>query len=97
MDDYTSDIFVPRLAVIGAGGQGCNLVNRLYRTGIKSATTIAVNTDVKHLDIISAHKKLLLGKQITRGLGAGGFLRHCRFSLKWGFLKHYVSKNCASQ
>jgi cell division protein FtsZ len=73
MDDYTSDIFVPRLAVIGAGGQGCNLVNRLYRTGIKSATTIAVNTDVKHLDIISAHKKLLLGKQITRGLGAGGF------------------------
>ncbi len=73
MDDFTSDIFVPRLAVVGAGGQGCNLVNRLYRSGIKGATTIAANTDVRHLEIVGAHKKLLLGKQITRGLGAGGF------------------------
>ncbi len=72
-DDFTSDTFLPRLAVIGAGGQGCNLVNRLYRAGIKSATTIAVNTDVKHLEIVGAHKKLLLGKAITKGLGAGGF------------------------
>jgi cell division protein FtsZ len=72
-DDFASDSFLPRLAVIGAGGQGCNLVNRLYRAGIKSATTIAVNTDVKHLDIVGAHKKILMGKQITKGLGAGGF------------------------
>ena len=73
MQDFESDTFLPRLAVVGAGGQGCNLVNRLYKAGIKSATTVAANTDVKHLEIVSAHKKLLLGKQITRGLGAGGF------------------------
>ena len=71
MDDFESTNYLPRLAVIGAGGQGCNLVNRLYRAGIKSATTIAVNTDVRHLEIVGAHKKMLLGKQITKGLGAG--------------------------
>ncbi len=73
MQDFESDIYIPRLAVVGAGGQGSNLVNRLYRAGIKSATTIAVNTDAKHLNIVGAHKKLLLGKQVTRGIGAGGF------------------------
>lgn len=67
------DSFIPRLAVVGAGGQGSNLVNRLFNTGIRSATTIAMNTDVKHLNIINAHKKILMGKELTRGLGAGGF------------------------
>jgi cell division protein FtsZ len=65
--------FLPKLAVVGAGGQGCNLVNRLYTNGMKSATTIALNTDANHLNIVHAHKKLLIGKQLTRGLGAGGF------------------------
>jgi cell division protein FtsZ len=66
--DYT-----PRLAVVGLGGAGSNLVNRLYNSGIKSATTIALNTDAKHLNMIGAHKKILMGRDITRGLGAGGF------------------------
>jgi cell division protein FtsZ len=65
--------FVARIAVVGAGGQGSNLVNKLYTRGIKSATTIAVNTDAKHLNMINADKKILIGKDITRGLGAGGF------------------------
>ena len=65
--------FTVKLAVVGAGGQGSNLVNRLYTNGIKSATTIAMNTDAKHLSIVHAHKKMLIGGQITRGLGAGGF------------------------
>jgi cell division protein FtsZ len=73
MQDFESDTFLPRLAVVGAGGQGTNLVNRLYKSGIKSATTIACNTDAKHLQIIEAHKKILIGKQLTKGLGAGGF------------------------
>jgi cell division GTPase FtsZ len=42
--------FVAKLAVVGAGGQGCNLVNRLYVNGLKSATTIALNTDANHLE-----------------------------------------------
>lgn len=71
MDD--EEFFKAKIAVVGAGGQGCNLVNRLYNNGLKSARTIAVNTDAKHLNMINADKKLLIGKEITRGLGAGGF------------------------
>ncbi|MEM0202227.1 MAG: cell division protein FtsZ [Candidatus Micrarchaeaceae archaeon] len=71
MDD--EDLFKAKIAVVGAGGQGSNLVNRLYNNGLKSATTIAVNTDAKHLNMIKADKKVLIGKEITRGLGAGGF------------------------
>lgn len=67
------DEFVPKIAIVGAGGAGSNLVSRIYSTGIKSATTIAVNTDVNHLSIVKAHKKLLIGKSITKGLGAGGY------------------------
>ncbi len=61
-----------RIAVIGVGGAGCNCVNRVTGSGIKSARTVAINTDGKHLNITQAHKKILIGKTITRGLGAGG-------------------------
>jgi len=72
-NNFENEDFVPKLTVVGCGGQGCNLINRLYTQGIKSATTVALNTDAKHLSIVSAHQKLLIGKQLTRGLGAGGF------------------------
>ncbi len=61
-----------RISVVGVGGAGCNCVNRIYQNGIKSAKTIAVNTDGKHLNMIGAHDKILIGKTVTRGLGAGG-------------------------
>ncbi len=61
-----------RISVIGVGGAGCNCVNRIYSGGIKSARTLAVNTDGKHLNMIGAHKKILIGRTVTRGLGAGG-------------------------
>ena len=61
-----------RITVIGVGGAGCNCSNRIFQSGIKSAKTVAINTDGKHLNMIGAHKKILLGKTITRGLGAGG-------------------------
>ena len=62
-----------RIAVIGVGGAGCNTVNRMMQNGIKSAQTIAINTDNLHLRSIQAHKKILLGASVTKGLGAGGF------------------------
>jgi len=46
-EDY--DLFTPRIAVVGVGGQGSNLVNRLYTSGIKSADTIAINTILRIL------------------------------------------------
>jgi len=73
LSDVMDDAFSAKLGVVGIGGQGSNLINRLYNKGIKSAKTIAINTDVKHLHMINASDKLLIGKELTRGLGAGGF------------------------
>ena len=41
--------------------------------GINGATTMAINTDARHLAAIKAQKKVLIGKELTRGLGAGGY------------------------
>ncbi len=74
MENYADyEDFSVKAAVVGVGGAGSNLINRMHSQGIKSATTIAMNTDAKHLSMIGADKKLLIGKDVTRGLGAGGF------------------------
>ena len=62
-----------KIVVVGAGGMGSNVINRLSNIGIKGATTVAMNTDLKHLKTIKADKKILLGQELTRGLGAGGY------------------------
>ncbi len=67
MDEYN-----PKILVVGAGGAGNNTINRLVKEGITGAQTIALNTDKQHLDMIDADKTVLIGKQITRGLGSGG-------------------------
>ncbi|MFH0870636.1 MAG: cell division protein FtsZ [archaeon] len=61
------------IKVIGCGGAGNNMVNWLYKKGIKGAEIIACNTDQQHLNMIEADRKFLMGKDVTRGLGAGGF------------------------
>ncbi len=61
------------IKVIGIGGAGNNMVNWLYKKGIRGAEIIACNTDQQHLNMIESDKKFLLGKDITRGLGCGGF------------------------
>ena len=71
--EESEDFGTPRIVVVGCGGGGNNTVNRLYNLGIAGADTIAINTDKIHLDITQADKKILIGKSITRGLGAGGF------------------------
>ncbi len=59
------------IKIIGAGGGGNNTINRLTEVGIAGAETIAVNTDAQDLLYASADKKLLIGKEVTGGLGAG--------------------------
>ncbi len=63
----------PQIVVVGCGGGGSNTIRRLYNIGVSGAETIAINTDKIHLDQIQADKKILIGKSITRGLGAGGY------------------------
>ncbi len=60
-----------RVKVIGAGGSGNNTMARMKEIGIHGAELIAINTDAQHLLITPADKKVLIGKEITRGLGAG--------------------------
>jgi len=62
----------PRIVIVGAGGAGNNTVNRLYNIGVDGAETIAINTDKQHLKMIEADTKILVGKSLTNGLGAGG-------------------------
>ncbi len=61
------------IKVIGAGGAGNNMVDWLYKKGVKGAEIIACNTDQQHLSIIEADKKFLIGKDVTKGLGCGGY------------------------
>jgi cell division protein FtsZ len=66
------DFGEPRIVVVGCGGAGNNTINRLYNMGIHGAETIAINTDKQHLKMIEADTKILVGKSLTNGLGAGG-------------------------
>tara|TARA_Y100000310_G_C20701159_1_gene830007 strand:+ start:8100 stop:9179 length:1080 start_codon:yes stop_codon:yes gene_type:complete len=60
------------IRVFGSGGMGGNAVTWLFNKGINGATVFAVNTDALHLSITKADEKVLIGKELTRGLGAGG-------------------------
>ena len=59
------------IKVVGAGGGGNNTIERINEVGIAGAETVAINTDAQDLLYTSADKKILVGKDITKGLGAG--------------------------
>ncbi|MBW3000061.1 cell division protein FtsZ [Candidatus Woesearchaeota archaeon] len=67
------DIGQANIKVIGVGGAGNNMVNWLYKKGVQGAEIVAVNTDQQHLGITEADRKFLLGKDLTKGLGCGGY------------------------
>ncbi len=60
-----------RIVVIGTGGSGNNTLMRLHEVGVEGARVVAMNTDAQHLLVTPADEKVLLGRNITRGLGAG--------------------------
>ena len=59
------------IKVVGVGGGGCNAVNRMIDAGLKGVEFIAVNTDAQALLMSDADIKLDIGRDLTRGLGAG--------------------------
>ncbi len=59
------------IKVVGAGGGGCNAVNRMIDAGLKGVEFIAVNTDAQALMQSDADVRLDIGRELTRGLGAG--------------------------
>ncbi|MDE6550178.1 MAG: cell division protein FtsZ [Clostridia bacterium] len=69
MSDYLTG--TAKIKVIGAGGGGCNAVNRMIKAEIKSADFVAVNTDKQALMTSLAQSKIQIGQKLTLGLGAG--------------------------
>ena len=61
------------IKVFGAGGAGCNAITWLFNKGLQGATVYAANTDALHLSVSKADEKILIGKELTRGLGCGGY------------------------
>jgi len=60
------------IKVVGVGGGGGNAVNRMIESGLKGVEFVAVNTDAQALLMSDADVKLDIGRELTRGLGAGG-------------------------
>src|SRR3990167_8731427 len=60
-----------KIKVVGTGGAGNNTINRINEVGISGTETIAINTDAQDLLYTEADQKILIGKELTHGLGAG--------------------------
>jgi cell division protein FtsZ len=59
------------IKVVGCGGAGTNTITRCFGAGINGADLISVNTDAQHLLLAESPYKILIGRHLTRGLGAG--------------------------
>ena len=60
-----------KIVVVGVGGGGGNALNRMINDGMNSVEFIAINTDAQDLENNNSQKKLQIGKELTKGLGAG--------------------------
>ena len=63
--------YLAQIKVVGIGGGGVNAVNRMIEVGIKGVEFVAINTDAQALLMSDADVKLDIGRELTRGLGAG--------------------------
>jgi len=74
MENYDQvEVGQANIKVVGVGGAGGNMTNWLYMKGIQGAEILACNTDQQALNVIEADNKFLLGRDVTKGLGAGGY------------------------
>lgn len=63
--------YLAEIKVVGVGGAGVNAVNRMIEAGLRGVEFIAVNTDAQQLAMSAANVKIDIGRETTRGLGAG--------------------------
>lgn len=69
--DHNADLYSAKLKVVGVGGGGGNAINSMIERGLEGCEFIAVNTDAQALSKNHAPHKIQVGKELTRGLGAG--------------------------
>ncbi|HAM62303.1 MAG: cell division protein FtsZ [Firmicutes bacterium GWF2_51_9] len=62
---------VAKIKVFGVGGAGCNAINRMVDEGLQGVEFFVANTDVQVLNVSNAQNKIVLGRDTTKGLGAG--------------------------
>lgn len=72
MDSNLDFVQVAKIKVIGVGGGGCNAVARMAKDGVKGVDFYVANTDAQILKGINIENKIVLGRELTHGLGAGG-------------------------
>jgi len=60
-----------KIKVVGVGGSGGSAINRMIKAGIRGVDSVSINTDAQALSANEANKKIHIGKETTRGLGAG--------------------------
>lgn len=60
-----------KIRVVGVGGSGGNAINRMIDSGLQGVEFIAINTDEQALELSKASRRITIGRNITRGLGAG--------------------------
>jgi cell division protein FtsZ len=70
-EDYKNPSAVAKIKVIGVGGAGGNAVNTMIKSALTEVDFICCNTDVQALKFSLATKRIQIGKELTRGLGAG--------------------------
>lgn len=63
----------PSIIAVGLGGAGSNIITWIKEKGIVGAGLVAVNTDANHLRITKADRRILIGANLTKGLGCGGY------------------------
>jgi cell division protein FtsZ len=71
MDQFEQSKQAAKIRVVGVGGAGCNAVNTMIESGLERVDFIALNTDVQALAANKAEVRMQIGKELTRGLGAG--------------------------
>ena len=72
MDSNLEFVQVAKIKVIGVGGGGCNAVARMAKDGVQGVDFYVANTDAQILKGIDIENKIVLGRELTHGLGAGG-------------------------
>ena len=72
MMDAGQYVQVAKIKVIGVGGGGCNDVARMVEEGVQGVEFYVANTDAQILNGTKVQNKIVLGKDLTKGLGAGG-------------------------
>ena len=70
-DDILNYDLKPVIKVVGVGGGGGNAINRMIENDVQGVTYVAINTDSQDLKLSHAQERIVIGRRLTRGLGAG--------------------------